>query len=309
MINNQKIGFLFPGQGAQKIGMGFDFYSEYPFVKQWYDSLEDQTIVNACFDGPIEKLTQTNITQPAIFLTSYMISQVLKQHNIRPHMVTGLSLGELTALTYAQGLSFSDAYSLVQLRGELMQNSLVDQSTSMIAVLGCDKDIASRVCREVSSFGVCEIAIFSYPNQVVLTGHSNALQKASELCKQYKAKRVIPLHVAKAFHSSLLKKASTLFLEHCKQFTFNNFVVPVVFNSTAKSETDNIAKLIANQISSTVYFQQSIEYMIQQGIQHFIEIGPGQTLSGYVRKIDPSVSTFSIEKVKDIDTYLKENYY
>ncbi len=305
-MKNRKIGFIFAGQGSQKVGMGRDLYENHKEIKAFYDDIElDFDIKDVCFNGPIEKLNDTRFTQSAIFVTSMAISRVLKKYDIVPEMVAGLSLGEYSALTYSEVLSVNDALNVVSRRGQIMSDALPEQATTMMAVLGLNVDVIKDICNQVTSLGVCEIANINCPGQIVITGHKTALEEAAKLCVANHARRVIPLNVSGAFHSSLLKDAVDSLRLVLDQIEFGEPTIPVVFNKTGKVETENIKQLLIEQIQSTVLFQDSLEYMINAGINCFIEIGPGTTLSGFVRKIDTSVEVFSVENQTSLNKLLE----
>jgi [acyl-carrier-protein] S-malonyltransferase len=306
LMKNRRIGFIFAGQGSQKLGMGRDLYDNHDDIKTFYDQIDlDFDIKEVCFNGPIEKLNDTRYTQSAILLTSMAISRVLKNYNIVPEMVAGLSLGEYSALTYSGVLSVKDALKVVSKRGQIMSDALLNQSTSMMAVLGLDVDVIKDICNQVTSFGVCEIANINCPGQVVITGHNTALEEAAKRCIANHARRIIPLNVSGAFHSSLLKEAAASLRLVLEPIEFNKPTIRVVFNKTGKVETENIKQLLVEQIQSTVLFQDSLEHMIDSGINCFIEIGPGSTLSGFVKKIDTSVEVFSVENQASLSKLLE----
>ena len=305
-MKNRRIGFIFAGQGSQKVGMGKDFYDNHEDIRIFYDQIKlDFDIKDVCFNGPTEKLNDTRYTQSAILLTSIAISKVLKNYNIVPEMVAGLSLGEYSALTYSGVLSVMDALTVVSKRGKIMSEALLNQSTSMMAVIGLDVDVIKDICSQVTAFGVCEIANINCPGQVVITGHNAALEEASKLCMANHARRVIPLNVSGAFHSSLLSEAAASLHLVLEQIEFNEPTIPVVFNRTGKVEIQNFKQLLVEQIQSTVLFQDSLEHMIDSGINCFIEIGLGATLSGFVRKIDASVEVFSVENQLSLNKVLE----
>ncbi len=305
-MQDRNIGFIFAGQGAQKIRMGLDLYQNYKEAKAIYDvSDADFDIKDVCFNGPIEKLNDTRYTQSAILLTSMAIARVLQTHHIVPKMVAGLSLGEYSALTYAGVLSLSDALEIVTKRGQIMAQALSHNTTTMMAVLGLDIDTIQEVCHQVASVGVCEIANINCPGQIVITGHKPALEMASKLLLERQARRVIPLSVSGAFHSSLLSDAASSLQQVLDLYHFNKPSIPVVFNYTGKVESHDFKSLLVKQIQSTVLFQDSIEHMIESGINCFVEIGPGSTLSGFVRKIDANIEVYHVENQASLNKLLE----
>ncbi|NLA78972.1 MAG: ACP S-malonyltransferase [Erysipelothrix sp.] len=215
-------------------------------------------------------------------------------------MMAGLSLGELTALSFTQALSLADGIASVTKRGQIIADALHGHDSSMMAIIGLKTSTIQKICEKVATVGVCEIATFSYPGQIVISGHKNALEIAKVECLKYGAKRVIPLNVAGAFHSSLLNNAAASFEKELASITFKNSQIPIVFNTTGKVETDNLKNIVVKQLHSPIYFQQSIEFMINQGVDYFIEIGPGNILRGYVRKINPQIACYSVNTVDDL---------
>ena len=305
-MNNRKIGFVFAGQGSQYVGMGHDFNEQFDEAKEIYNHISSYSkLKNLCFYGPKEELDNTKYAQPAILLTSLAISSVLLKYDIKAEMVAGLSLGEYSALTYAQTFSLEDALLLVKERGQIMADALSKLDSTMLAILGLDVNTVQNICNEVSSIGVCEIATFSYPGQIVITGNRKALMMAKDLCKINNAKRVVPLNVSGAFHSSLLEEASYQLEELLTTISFHKSSLPVVFNATGMIETENIKDLLVKQIKSPVYFQQSIEHMILNGINCFISIGPGTTLTSYIKKIDPSLEAYSVNNLQDLELLIQ----
>lgn len=296
----KKIGFLFNGQGTQYPGMGWDFYNHFNDAKHLYDTFLDPNIKNLCFHGPRQELNKTQHAQVAIFMTSYVIATLLKKHKVIPVMMAGLSLGELTALSFTQALSLADGIASVTKRGQIIADALHGHDSSMMAIIGLKTSTIQKICEKVATVGVCEIATFSYPGQIVISGHKNALEIAKVECLKYGAKRVIPLNVAGAFHSSLLNNAAASFEKELASITFKNSQIPIVFNTTGKVETDNLKNIVVKQLHSPIYFQQSIEFMINKGVDYFIEIGPGNILRGYVRKINPQIACYSVNTVDDL---------
>ena len=293
-----KIGFLFPGQGAQCVGMGKDFYAAYPSVKAYYDAFPYRDV---CFEGPKEKLDDTFYTQSCLLVTSLSIAQALKEEGIQADMAAGLSLGEYTALTYAGVFSFSDAVHIVSKRGELMANALEKGKTKMVAILGGDAQEIEQVCQTVSTpTEICTIANRNCPGQLVISGHNAAVDKACALLKEH-CRRMVPLQVSGAFHSPLLKEAGKKLDRELKKVEIKNCQIPVVFNVSGQEETENFRASLVKQIQSTVYMQKSIETMLEAGVDHFVCIGPGRSMAGFVKKINRQIPVITVEKVEDIE--------
>lgn len=297
-----KIGFIFAGQGAQYVGMGKELYETYEEAKQVYDSVNvDFTIKNLCFEGPKEMLDDTAYAQASILTTSMAIAKVVEAQGITPDYVAGLSLGEYSALCYAGAFSINDAANIVRQRGKIMANALPKGTTTMAAVLNLDASIILEVCEEVKSIGICEIANYNCPGQIVITGEVKAVEKASELLAERGARRVIPLNVSGAFHSSLLEEASIELGKVLSSYSLQTPSITVVYNVSGKEENQDLQTILTKQIKSSVYFMQSIEYMIAQGVEAFVEIGPGSALSGFVRKINKEIPVYSVDSVESID--------
>lgn len=297
-----KIGFLFAGQGAQYVGMGKDFYEHYDVARKIYDGIEmDFSVKDVCFNGPKDVLNDTAYTQSCILATSLVMASVLKAKGIVPDYAAGLSLGEYSALTYANALSLNDALEIVRKRGLIMANALPAGTTKMAAVLMCDEKTIADACQKVSrGKEICTIANYNCPGQIVITGTNQAVDEACELLKG-KARRCIPLQVSGAFHSPLLSEAADELKRVLDTYSFTEPAIPVVYNISGKEEEGAIPSILQQQIKSSVYFTQTIEYMIDRGVDTFIEIGPGHSLSGFVKKTSRDVCVYNIDSVEDVE--------
>jgi [acyl-carrier-protein] S-malonyltransferase len=292
-----KIAFLFAGQGVQKVGMGSDVYQMYPASRKVFDSVSlDFDLKKLCFEGPQEQLNDTNFTQSCLLVTSLAIAHAAVSQGIIPCAVAGLSLGEYSALTFANAFQLSDAVALVRKRGQIMAQALPAGVSSMAAVLSDDIALIESVLsdEQVTSLGVCEIANKNSVNQTVISGHIEALEKAKELLLARGVRRVMPLNVSGAFHSSLLVDASKQLNEILRDVAIQSPLIDVYFNISGQRETDIIVAL-TRQIHSTVQFVKTIESMVSDGVDTFVEIGPGTVLSGFVKKIAPQARIFAIE--------------
>ncbi|MFV0382370.1 MAG: ACP S-malonyltransferase [Breznakia sp.] len=303
-----KIAFLFAGQGAQYIGMGKTFYQKYGSSKAFYDDIKlDFDVKQTCFEGPVEILNDTAYAQSCILATSLAIAKALDTYHIIPAYVAGLSLGEYSALTYAQALTPADALEIVRQRGQIMANALPAGSSKMAAVLNSDIAAIEAVCQEVhQENSVCEIANYNSPAQTVITGSSDAIDKASALLLTKGVRRVIPLQVSGAFHSSLLLDASKKLKEVLDRYVLKTPRIPVVFNVSGDDSCASLQDNLLEQLYSSVKFMQSVEFMIAQGVDTFVEIGPGNVLSGFVRRINKDVKTYSIDSVESIEQFVEE---
>lgn len=308
-IKKMKIAFIFPGQGSQYIGMGKDFYDNYIEAREVFeqaDSVLGNSISDIAFNGPEEELIKTNNTQPAILTTSIACLRVLQKHNVKAEIVAGHSLGEYSALVAAGSLEFKDAVVLVNKRGQYMAEAAPMGTASMSAILGLDKENVIKVCEEASQFGVVEVANFNCPGQIVIAGEINALDKAMELALGNGAKRAIRLNVSGPFHSSLIKSAGDRLGQDLEGIKITNPKVPVIANITAKTidGADNIRQSLINQVSNSVRWDETIEEMINLGIDTFIEIGPGKVLSGLVKKINKNVNILNVGDSKSLEKTL-----
>lgn len=300
-----KTAFLFSGQGAQYIGMGKQFYDQYDCVKAIYDNIKlDFNVKQVCFEGPKEQLDDTAYAQSCIFVTSMAIVAVLKEAGIKADVCAGLSLGEYSALCYSDSISVQDGASIVRERGKLMAHALPANTSAMAAILMLDKDAILEACKEVSAIGVCEIANYNCPGQIVITGNKEAVEKACDICLTKGARKAIPLQVSGAFHSSLLNEASIQLHDVLAQYSILSPSIPVYHNVSGTTETDPIIDLLSKQIAHSVYFEQTIMNMLEDGVTTFIEVGPGKAISGFVKKCAKGKDVF-IANVEDEDSLRK----
>lgn len=292
-----KVAFIFPGQGSQSIGMGKDLYENFETAKAVFDEADKvlgKNISKICFEGPEDDLKQTINTQPAILTTSIAALQALKANiKIETSFVAGHSLGEYGALYESGVLSLENALKLIAKRAESMNEA---KGGAMAAVLGLDDDKVLDCIKEASSIGYVAVANYNCPGQVVITGESEALAKASELLSAAGAKRVMPLAVSGAFHSELMKSASEEFAKYLEDFSINDAKIPVITNVDAEitTKSEDFKSKMPQQIYSSVYWTQTIQKMIKNGVDTFIEIGPGKVLAGLNKKINAEVKTYNV---------------
>ena len=302
-----KVGFVYAGQGSQVVGMGKSFYDNYQLAKDVFDQIDlDIDVKKLCFEGPIEELSKTSNTQPCMVAVAVVATKLLKENGINPDYVAGLSLGEYSALNAAGVLDDQTAINLVRFRGQAMEEAAAGIESKMIAIIGLDRDLLNEAVNEASELGVVSIANYNCPGQLVIGGEAKAVTKASELALEKGARRAIPLNTSGPFHTKLLEAASVKLKERFETVTFNEMKVPVIFNSTAKelAEDTTVAKMLEKQVMSSVYFEDSIRYMIANGVDTIIEIGPGKVLSGFVRKIDRKIKTYQVEDQASLEKTL-----
>jgi [acyl-carrier-protein] S-malonyltransferase len=302
-----KKAFLFPGQGSQYVGMAKDLFDHSVEAKEMIKTADDAIGVNLSFimfNGPEDKLKQTEFTQPAIFLHSVVLASLIR--TLSPSAAAGHSLGEYSALVSAGALQFYDAVKVVRERGKSMQQAGIDNPGTMAAVVALNSDIVEDLCRQASTEGIVQCANFNSPGQIVISGSVNGVKKAMELCKSNGAKLVKELVVSGAFHSPLMQSAKDSLLNTLNSTPIYNAKFPVYANVTAKSvyHKDEIKNLLHEQVTSPVRWEETIKNMIIDGIEEFYEIGPGKVLQGLVKRINPDVKIFGIDKFEDVEKYL-----
>lgn len=303
-----KTAFIFPGQGAQSVGMGKDAYDAVPAARDLFLTADEQLgfpLSSIIFNGPDEDLKQTVNTQPALLATSMAYLEAIRGKGIEPDYVAGHSLGEYSALVCAGVLSFEEAVSIVRARGEYMEAAVPGGQGAMAAVLGADREALSELCKSITAEGhVVELANMNCPGQIVISGSAQGVAIAKERVKEAGGKRAIPLEVSGPFHSTLMKEAANRLADKLEQAAFNTPSVPVVANVTARPVEDAAAirGLLVEQVYSPVLWHDSVEWMIAQGVDTFVEIGPGSVLSGLIKKIDKSVKVINVNSLDSVSS-------
>lgn len=299
--------FIFPGQGAQAVGMGKDFYENSPLSRGVFDRAAELLGLDMkalCFEEN-ENINITEYTQAALVTTSVAMLKVITDRGIKPDVCAGLSLGEYCALVASGAMSFDDAVKTVRQRGILMQEAVPVGIGAMCAIIGLDGQIIADICDAIDGVSV---ANYNCPGQIVISGKKEAVEAAAEKLKEAGARRCVMLNVSGPFHSAMLEEAGEKLYEVLKDVELKEFDIPYVTNVTAEYVTDtkDIKELLKKQVSSSVKWQQSVENMIGAGVDTFIEIGPNKTLSSFVKKISKEVKIYNIEKWEDVDKLVKE---
>lgn len=302
-----KIAFVFPGQGAQAVGMGRDIFETEEAAARIFksaDSALGYSLSSIIFEGPEAELKLTYNTQPALLTTSIAYLEVFKAKGLQPDFVAGHSLGEYSALVAAGVLSFEDAVRTVRARGEFMEEAVPSGQGAMAAVLGAEREALQQLCQTISNeIDVVELANLNCPGQIVVSGSVAGVQALVERGKEIGAKRVIPLEVSGPFHSSLMKPASERLSAVLSAVSMQNASVPVVANVTALpvTEPSEIRALLVDQVHSSVLWEDSVIWLIEQGVDTFVEIGSGTVLAGLIKKIDRSVKVIGINSKDAIE--------
>lgn len=303
--------FIFSGQGSQYRGMGKELYDSFEAARKVFDNANEtlsMDIKGLCFNGSIEELSQTKNTQPAILTTSIAILSVLNEYNINADYAAGLSLGEYSALIYAGVFSYVDGLRLIKRRGQIMQNAVSNGIGGMAAIIGLDRGAVEECCLSLLDEGIVEVANYNCPGQIVISGEKRVINKACCNLKESGALKTIMLNVSGPFHSSMLKEAGNELEEEIKKVQINAPNIMVISNYDNKYYScdlnDTIYKL-KNQIFSSVRWEDNIRKLINDGVDTFIEVGPGKALTGFVKKIDRTKTILNVEDIKSLHKVLE----
>ena len=309
-----KIAFVFPGQGAQKVGMGKDFYEHYDVAKKLFKEADEAlgySIMNMCFEGPEADLRLTANTQPAILTMSVIANEILKEHGLQPEVTGGHSLGEYSALVAAGVLKFQDAVVLVHKRGAFMQEAVPVGQGGMAAIIGLDRNVIIETCEKVSAEAEVQAVNFNCPGQVVIAGSTAGVEKAVKLLSEAGAKKAVILPVSAPFHSTLMKPAAAKLAVELDKVALSDPLFPVVANVTGTllTKAADIKESLVKQAASPVKWEDCVGAMKEFGADTFVEAGPGKTLCGFNKRIDRSLKSLNVEDVESLQKtldYFKE---
>ena len=285
-----KVAFIFPGQGSQHTGMGKDFFHNFEEARQVFeatDSILSMKLSELCFGDDEEEIKKTENAQPLIYTTSMAILKVIEKYNIKADYTACLNLGEYTALTYGGALKFQDCIKILRKRGELMENEVPKGSGTMAAILGLDSEKIDEMIEKGRNYGQVEVANYNTKGQIVISGQLEAVKKTNEIALELGAKKAIELNVSGPFHSSLLKGASEKLGKYLEEFQIYDLDKKMISNVDAKfiEDKDQIKDKLTRQVSSSVLWEQSMEALLDEGVDTFVEIGPGKSLTGFIKKI------------------------
>ena len=313
------LGIVYAGQGSQKVGMGQDFYYKFDSFRETIDGatevvskITDMNVAKLCFEGPAEQLSETEYTQPAMVAFAIGVTKLLKEAGVKADYTCGLSLGEYSALYEAEVLDEQSILELIAKRGKFMAEAAKGMDVKMAAVLGMDRETVLECCEkanaELKGEKIVQAANFNCPGQIVISGDTVAVDKASAYLKEAGAKRILPVKVSGPFHTKLMKPAGDKLAKEFENVDFKKESSKVIFNCIGRTRNadESVSMLLEKQVQSSVYLEDSIKFMADAGVDTFIEIGPGKTISKFISKTVDNVKIYSIDTVEDFENTLKE---
>ena len=311
-MNITATAFLFPGQGSQAVGMGRDLFERFPVARQTFEEADQslgKNLSQLCFEGPEDQLRLTEITQPAILATSVAVWRVLNENGLKCSFVAGHSLGEYSAHVAAGTMQFADAVRTVRNRGKYMQEAVSVGVGAMAAVLGMNFDAVNAVCRDAAQGQICEPANVNSPEQIVISGHASAVERAAKLAGERGAKRAIMLPVSAPFHCALMQPAQDRLAADLSSATIVHPEIPVACNVDAAlvDSAERSRDALIRQVTGSVRWEQCMRLLIAKGVQTFVEVGPGKVLRGLMRQIDRSKTCLNVEDEASLTSTLQHS--